>query len=135
MIGVHVAFTIPAASTGTFRAWKEAEGVLQRQTPGFIKRSCHQSVEQPDTYYYVSYWETQEQMEAFGASPEFAAALAKSGHTPGAWSGELFHVTEVFDELSEVPGYLADGRPMLGIHVEFVITPGKEDGLLAWKAL
>src|SRR5947207_2694607 len=110
MIGVHVAFNIPEDKLETFRAWKDAEGVLQRQTPGFIKRSLHHSVEQPEMYYYVSYWETQEQMEAFGAGPEFAAALKSVGGAPGLWSGQLFHVTEVLDELSEVPGYLADGR-------------------------
>lgn len=135
MIGIHVTFTIPPADTEKYFRWKAAASPLLRKAPGFISRSLHHSVEQPDVYYTINYWETLEQMQAVGASAEFAAAKEEVGLVPGAWPSELFHVTEIFNEGSELPGYAADGRPMLGVHVEFVCKPGKEDLLLAWKTL
>lgn len=135
MIGIHVTFTIPPADVETFFRWKAAASPLLRRAPGFISRSLHHNVEQPDVYYTINYWESLEHMQAVGASAEFARAKEQAGLIPGAWPSTLVHVTEVFNEGSELPGYTADGRPMLGIHVEFVCKPGKEDGLLAWKAL
>src|SRR5438045_2261629 len=98
MIGIHVAFTIPPASVETFLEWKTAEGALQRQTLGFSRRSLHRCVEQPNVFYYVSYWETQEQMETFGSSEWFKAAGASLNRAPDDATVTLVHITEVFDE-------------------------------------
>jgi heme-degrading monooxygenase HmoA len=103
MVGVHVEFHIRAGQEQKFLNWKIKEGEMQVKAPGFIKRSMSQSVENPNIYYYVSYWSSTEQMRAFADSPEFAKAQQETGVHDATEVRNVVNVTEVFDDKGERP--------------------------------
>jgi heme-degrading monooxygenase HmoA len=80
MFIMHVQATVQAGGNAQYEGWKIAEGDLQRKAPGFIKRLMVHSQERPDTYFYLSWWETAEQASTFMNSPEFQALHAR--HAP-----------------------------------------------------
>jgi heme-degrading monooxygenase HmoA len=59
--------------------WKQQEGALIRQQPGWIRRLLLRSSEEPRRYHYITMWETAEQAIAFSNSPPFVAAAEALG--------------------------------------------------------
>src|SRR5262245_30768936 len=103
MIGVHVEFHIKPGQEQRFLDWKAREGEMQVKAPGFIKRSMSQSVENPNIYYYVSYWNSTEQMRAFADRPEFAVTQRETGVQEATEKRDVVSVVEVFDDKGERP--------------------------------
>jgi heme-degrading monooxygenase HmoA len=104
MIGSHVTFTIKPDGIDTFLEWKRREGHLHAKAPGFLKRSLTRSVENPNVFYFVTIWETQEHIDAFKATPVFNQTLADVGVGEVIVSRDVVTVTEMFDQrLGEQP--------------------------------
>jgi heme-degrading monooxygenase HmoA len=103
MIGLHVEFTIKPGMEQNFLEWKRREGELQVKTPGFIKRSMSRSVENPQKFYYSTWWQSEEQMHAFSQTPEFERAQAETLVREAADERILTRVDEVFDEQGNFP--------------------------------
>lgn len=96
----HVTARVAPGREAEYEAWKVEEGELQRRAPGFIKRLLLRDTEEPGLYYYISWWQTEEQCFAFAATPAFRALHAR--HDPGATFTQpmLRHQCEpVFDEV------------------------------------
>lgn len=86
-----------------YEAWKIEEGDLQRRAAGFIKRLLLRDAEQAGLYYYISFWETEEQCFQFAATAEFKALHAR--HDPRATFTQPMvrhQCAVVFDELSDI---------------------------------
>jgi heme-degrading monooxygenase HmoA len=110
MIGVHVTFTIKPGGVETFLEWKRREGMLHAVAPGFLKRSMTRSADNPNVFYFVTLWETQEQIDAFKASTIMNQTIADVGVSAVIESREVVTVTEVFDQrLGETPAAILPG--------------------------
>lgn len=103
MVGVHVRFVIKPGQEQKFLKWKQVEGEMQVKAPGFVKRSMSQSVEDPNVYFYVSYWNSTEQMRAFADRPEFAVAQKETGVHDATEERRIENIVEIFDDKGEFP--------------------------------
>lgn len=82
MVGIHAEWKIKPGKTPEFLAWKEMEGDLQRQAPGFVQRMLMQSRPDPNLFHYIAVWDTIEHLESFARSEAFAALKEKSPLKP-----------------------------------------------------
>lgn len=98
MIGVHVTFTIKPGGTDAFLEWKRREGRLHAGAPGFLKRSMTRGVENPNVFYFVTLWESQEHIDAFKETAVFNQTLQDVGVSAVIEFREVATVTEVFDQ-------------------------------------
>ena len=98
MVGMHVRFEMKPGMEQVLLDWKKAEGVLQVQTPGFIKRSMTRDIENPNVFYYVSFWRTREQMLGFLHSPHFEEVIQGVGVRDAILSRSISRVEECFDD-------------------------------------
>src|SRR5262245_26105794 len=103
MVGIHVEFRMKPGMAETLMEWKRREGELQRATPGFVKRSMSRSVEDPNLFWYVSYWRTEEQMLGFLRSPHFEKVIGAVGVRDVIESRTVSRIVEVFDDRGERP--------------------------------
>ena len=104
MVGAFITQTIKPGMEYTFLEWRRREGELARKTPGFIKRFMTRSVENPNVFFYTTFWETEAQIEAFTQTPEFAKARDEVGIRAVMAESETVRVwvSEVFDDESEL---------------------------------
>ena len=98
MIGIHVEFQMQPGQGERLLEWKRREGELRRRAPGFLKRTLLRSREDPDRFFYQSYWQSREAMLAFLHSPQFEAAITASAVRPAIARRTVTLVHEVFDE-------------------------------------
>ncbi len=100
MIGAHITQTIDPALIDKYLEWRQREGELAKRTPGFIKRSMTRDLEQPNVFYYVTFWESKEHIDAFTAQPEFKQLVAETGIGEVMASSTTVRnwVSEVFDD-------------------------------------
>lgn len=100
MVGAFLTQTIKPGSEAIFLEWRRREGEIARRTPGFIKRSMVRSVENPNVFFYTTFWETEDQIEAFTTLPEFIKARDEIGIRAVMAESETVRVwvEEVFDE-------------------------------------
>lgn len=103
MVGVHVEFRLKPGTAPVFLEWKRREGELQVKAPGFIKRSLHRNADDPNIYYYISWWQTEDQMHGFAQTPGFKRAFEETGVGQIGSERVLTLVHEVFDEAGERP--------------------------------
>lgn len=101
MIGAFITQTVPDDVIDVYLNWREKEGELARRTPGFIKRMLVRNEENPNVFYYTTFWESKEAIHDLNQLPEFQS-LAQSTGIRDAMKVIDTHriwVTEVFDEM------------------------------------
>jgi heme-degrading monooxygenase HmoA len=98
MIGVHMIQEIQPEHVEIYLRWRQAESELSLTAPGFIRRELFRDTEKPNVFYYVVFWESQEAIEAFTATPEFKAIASTSGmqEVMAAGRTERSIISEVF---------------------------------------
>jgi heme-degrading monooxygenase HmoA len=75
MYALHLTITIQPGREQEYEAWKIAQSELITRAPGFVKRTVLRDVDEPGVYFYVTFWESQETLDAFDQGPELAELL------------------------------------------------------------
>src|SRR5262249_41438242 len=71
MYTLHVTARVKPGGEEQYETWKREQGKIQRRAPGFLKRLLLKDKQNPGTYCYISFWETEEQCRAFSSSADF----------------------------------------------------------------
>lgn len=137
MWATHVKVVTVPDGGPRYEQWKIMEGTAQRLAPGFIKRTLLRSQENPNVYYYQSFWEHEDQPAAFGASQAFQD-LSKQYGPQGIFAEPMLREDSdiVFDDVA-APGVIADPSSPWVIHVSVVVNEeaDAQQRYRTWKIL
>jgi heme-degrading monooxygenase HmoA len=75
MYALHLTITVKPGREREYEQWKIAQSELITRAPGFVKRMVLRDVDEPRVYFYVTFWESQETLQAFDQSAELAELL------------------------------------------------------------
>lgn len=75
MIALHVTIRMQPGQGYRWKQYKEASGLHERSAPGFLRRIMLGSQADPDTFFYISFWESREAAAALGKDPGFQSVL------------------------------------------------------------
>jgi heme-degrading monooxygenase HmoA len=128
MIGAHVQYTIKPGLEDRFLEWKRLQWEIQKISPGFIKRSMTRGIENPNVFYYVTLWETQEQINDFARRPDFLATKEQTQVDDTFADYEHDRIEGVFDDVVH-----PTPEGMIGTHVVYRMKPDGVDTFLTWK--
>ena len=100
MYVLHAKFVITEGNEALYERWKVDEALIQLRAPGFVKRLVLKDRDHRGVYYYVTFWETEEQMQTFSHSEELAAMLELYGSPSSTFAvpGEFARVDVLADE-------------------------------------